>query len=350
MNHNIAFFDAKPYDKETFNLANSEFHFHIKYFHAHLTDESAVMSRGYDVVCAFVNDLITADIIGELVGYGVRLIALRCAGYSNVDLKAAYERIHILRVPAYSPYAIAEHTAALILTLNRKIHRAYNRTREANFALSGLMGFDLHGKTAGVVGTGNIGKNLVRILRGFGMNVLVYDILPDYSFAKDTNCRYTELDELFASSDIISLNCPLTRETGYMVNRDSISRMKDGVMVINTGRGKLIKTSDLIDALKTGKVGSAGLDVYEEESEYFFEDLSDRVLTDDILARLLTFNNVIITSHQGYFTREALEAIARTTILNISDFFEGKALPNEICYRCPAMKESCRKEIEGRCF
>lgn len=346
----IAFFDTKPYDRESFNQVNGIYNFEIKFFKVHLSAESVVMADGYDVVCAFVNDNITAEIIDKLMFYNIQLVALRSAGYNNVDLMTAFEKLHIVRVPAYSPYAIAEHTVALIQTLNRKIHRAYNRTREANFALHGLLGFDLHGKTAGVIGTDKIGRGLIKILRGFSMNVLAYDKYTDTDFEKETGCKYVSLDEIFTASDIISLNCPLTPETEYLVNETSIRKMKKGVMIINTGRGKLIRTSDLINGLKEGKIGSAGLDVYEEESEYFFEDLSGEVLTDDVLARLLTFNNVIITSHQGFFTREALTGIAETTLQNITDYFENKPLPNEICYQCPGGKENCRKEKEGRCF
>lgn len=334
MNATIAFFDAKSYDRDIFNEVNNDFGFNIKYFKFNITSENAVLAEGADVVCAFVNDIISEDILNKLHECGVRLIALRCAGYNNVDLKAADKKIRVARVPAYSPNAIAEHTVALMLSLNRKIHRAYWRTRDSNFSLVGLMGFDMHGKNAGVIGTGKIGKALIKILLGFGMDVLAYDPYPDKEFARETGCRYVELDELFAGSQVISLNCPLTRETEYMINKNSIDKMKEGVMIINTGRGKLIKTADLIDGLKSGKVGSAGLDVYEEEAEYFFEDLSNRVLTDDILARLLSFNNVIITSHQGFFTREAMHNIAETTMNNIKYFMERKKGFNEICYKC----------------
>ena len=330
----IAFFDTKPYDKESFNEINKSYGFDITFFRYHLTPENMILAQGFDVVVVFVNDIINDAVLKKLAEYGVRLIALRCSGYNNIDLKAALGKIRIVRVPAYSPNAIAEHTVALMLSLNRKIHRAYFRTRDANFALHGLLGFNMNGKTAGVIGTGRIGKALIRILRGFGMRVIAYDKFVDKDFARENQVEYVELDEIFRTSDIISLNCPLTKETEYLINRDSIAKMKKGVMIINTGRGKLIKTPDLIYALKSGKVGSAGLDVYEEESKFFFEDLSDRVLTDDVLARLLTFNNVIITSHQGFFTREALQNIAATTMQNISDFLENKPLVNEVCYKC----------------
>ncbi len=330
----VAFFDAKPYDIESFNELNKKYGFQIKYFKYHLNPDNIVVAQGFDVVVIFVNDTIDASMISRLKELGVRLIALRSSGFNNVDLRAAFGRIRVVRVPAYSPHAIAEHTVALMLSLNRKIHRAYFRTRDSNFALNGLLGFDMHGKTAGVIGTGKIGKALVRILAGFGMKILAYDKFPDMSFAGETGIKYADLYEVYKNSDVISLNCPLTSETEYMINSDSISVMKKGVMIINTGRGRLIKTSDLIDGLKSGHVGSAGLDVYEEESHFFFEDLSDRVLSDDVLARLLTFNNVIITSHQGFFTHEALYNIAATTLKNIDDFFSGRKLENEVCYDC----------------
>ncbi len=330
----IAFFDAKPYDIESFNELNLKFNFSIKFFKFHLTSDNIILAQGYDAIVIFVNDTINADMILKLKEYGVQLIALRSSGFNNIDLKAALGKIRVVRVPAYSPNAVAEHTVALMLTLNRKIHRAYFRTRDTNFSLHGLLGFDMNGKTAGIIGTGRIGKVLVKILSGFGMEVLVYDKFPDRQFELETYCKYVSLNEIFMKSDIISLNCPLNAETEFMVNANTIAAMKKGVMLINTGRGRLIKTSDLIEGLKSGKIGSAGLDVYEEESRYFFEDLSDRVLADDVLARLLTFNNVIITSDQGYFTREALHNIAGTTLQNLDDFFSGRKLENEVCFEC----------------
>jgi len=330
----IAFFDAKPYDIESFNELNLKFNFSIKFFKFHLTSDNIILAQGYDAIVIFVNDTINADMILKLKEYGVQLIALRSSGFNNIDLKAALGKIRVVRVPAYSPNAVAEHTVALMLTLNRKIHRAYFRTRDTNFSLHGLLGFDMNGKTAGIIGTGRIGKVLVKILSGFGMEVLVYDKFPDRQFELETYCKYVSLNEIFMKSDIISLNCPLNVETEFMINANTIAAMKKGVMLINTGRGRLIKTSDLIEGLKSGKIGSAGLDVYEEESRYFFEDLSDRVLADDVLARLLTFNNVIITSHQGYFTREALHNIAGTTLQNLDDFFSGRKLENEVCFEC----------------
>ena len=254
-----------------------------------------------------------------------------CAGFNNVDLKAAEEaELPVVRVPQYSPYAVAEHAVALMLSLNRKIHRAYWRTRDGNFSLHGLMGFDMNGKTAGIIGTGKIARILIRILKGFGMNILAYDLHPDQRFAEEAGITYTTLDDLYARSDIISLHCPLTPETEHLINTDSIGKMKDGVMIINTGRGKLINTEMLIDGLKSKKVGAAGLDVYEEEGEYFYEDKSDRIIDDDTLARLLSFNNVILTSHQGFFTKEALHNIAEVTLHNIRDFLESKPLINRV--------------------
>ncbi|MCW1734393.1 2-hydroxyacid dehydrogenase [Anaerorudis cellulosivorans] len=330
MKPKIAFFDTKSHDKASFLEKNQQYGFEIKFYKSHLSKDNAILAKGADVVCIFVNAEVDAEVIDILVENGVKLIALRCAGYNNVDLKAAKNRIKVVRVPAYSPHSIAEHTLALMLTLNRKIHRAYNRTREGNFSLEGLMGFEMKGKTAGIIGTGKIGKIVMQILKSMGMNILAYDLHPDTEFAEKNGIRYTTLDELYRDSDIISLHCPLTKETEYLINKDSIDKMKEGVMIINTGRGKLINTKDLIEALKDKKVGYAGLDVYEEESDYFYEDHSDVVIDDDILARLLTFNNVIVTSHQAFFTKEALAEIARTTLQNIQDFFDGKPLVNEV--------------------
>lgn len=330
MSVKVAFFDTKSYDESSFDKVNQKFGFDIKYFKGHLNINNVALTKGIDVACIFVNAVADAPVIDELVANGVKVIALRCAGYNNVDLNAARNRIKVVRVPAYSPYAVAEHTLALMLTLNRKTHRAYNRTREGNFALSGLMGFDMHGKTAGIIGTGKIAKILIKTLRSMGMEVLAYDLYPDMDFAAREGIKYVSLDELYSGSDIISLHCPLTKETEYIINDEAISKMKNGVMMINTGRGKLIDTQALIKGLKSKKIGSAGLDVYEEESEYFFEDRSNRVMDDDVLARLLSFNNVVVTSHQAFFTQEALENIAETTLKNIQDFIEGRELVNEV--------------------
>lgn len=345
---NIAFFDAKPYDMESFNNTNKNFNFNFKYFESHLTSNNAILSKGFNVVCIFVNDILTKEIIDILIENKIKLIALRCAGYNNIDLNAVYKKIHVVRVPAYSPYAVAEHALALMLSLNRKIHKAYYRTRDNNFNINGLLGFDMNNKTAGIIGTGKIGKVLIKILKGLGMKIFAYDAYPDYEKAKKMEFEYVDLDQLYKESDIISLHCPLTKETYHMINKDSIKKMKNGVMVINTGRGQLINTKDLIQSLKDNKIGSAGLDVYEEESEYFFEDFSTKVINDDVLARLLTFSNVLITSHQGFFTKEALHNIAETTLNNIKDYFSGKELVNEICYHCE--KPECIKKKTGRCF
>lgn len=328
--YTIAFFDTKPYDEASFNKVNENYDFEIKYFKGHLNKNNVILTQGADAVCIFVNDIAEADVIDAMAQNGVKLLALRCAGFNNVDLTATQGKMTVVRVPAYSPYAVAEHAVALMMALNRKTHRAYLRTRDGNFSLNGLMGFDMHGKTAGIIGTGKISKILIHILKGFGMNILAYDIYPDHNFARENQVVYTTLDELYHSSDIISLHCPLTDETKYMINDYTISKMKDGVMIINTGRGQLIHTNALIEGLKNKKIGAAGLDVYEEESEYFYEDKSDKIIDDDVLARLLSFNNVIVTSHQAFFTQEALSNIAHTTLQNIKDFIEGQPLENEV--------------------
>jgi len=328
--YRIAFFDTKSYDEESFNKINEKYNFEIKYFKGHLNRNNVILTKEADAVCIFVNDIADAEIIDTLAENGVKLIALRCAGFNNVDISAAQGKIAVVRVPAYSPYAVAEHAVALMMALNRKTHRAYLRTRDGNFALNGLMGFDMHGKTAGIIGTGKIAKILIHILKGFGMNILAYDLYPDYNFARENDVVYTTMDELYHNSDIISLHCPLTDQTKYLINDYSISKMKDGVMIINTGRGQLIHTNALIEGLKNKKIGAAGLDVYEEESEYFYEDKSDKIIDDDVLARLLSFNNVIVTSHQAFFTQEALANIASTTLQNMQDFIDGKPLENEV--------------------
>lgn len=326
----ITFYGTKPYDKESFDKVNADFNFDIHYHKGHLKADNVILAQGSDAACIFVNDTADAAIINALVDEGVGLLALRCAGFNNVDLRAAQGRLPVVRVPAYSPYAVAEHAVALMLSLNRKIHRAYWRTRDGNFSLHGLLGFDMYGKTAGIIGTGKIARILIHILKGFGMHILAYDPYPDEQYAKDAGIVYVPLDELYHCSDIISLHCPLTDTTRYMINENSINKMKENVMIINTGRGQLIHTNDLIEGLKEKKIGAAGLDVYEEEGEYFYEDKSDKIIDDDVLARLLSFNNVIVTSHQGFFTREALHNIARTTLQNIADFGEGKELVNEV--------------------
>jgi len=344
----IAFFDSKPYDIESFDKAVNDFGFKITYFKSHLTLETAPLTRGFQAVCVFVNDTVDKDVIEVLAQNDIRLIAVRAAGYNNIDLKTIFKRIHVVRVPAYSPYAVAEHAVSLMLALNRKVHRAYYRTRDNNFTLNGLLGFDMHGKTVGVIGTGKIGKVAIEILKGFGMKVLAYDAFPDKEYQKKAGFEYVDLDTLYRESDIISLHCPLTKETFRLINETTIAKLKSGIMIINTGRGMLIDSKALIEGLKTGKVGFAGLDVYEEESDYFFEDFSNKVITDDVLARLLSFNNVVITSHQGFFTQEALRNIAATTLENIRQFFTEQKLPNEICYQCST--DSCPRKTTGKCF
>ncbi|MFV0545720.1 MAG: 2-hydroxyacid dehydrogenase [Bacteroides sp.] len=331
MKYTIAFFGTKPYDETSFTEKNKEYGFDLRFYNEPLNKNNLILTQEADAVCIFVNDYADADIIRALVANGVKILALRCAGFNNVDLEAATrEGLTVVRVPAYSPYAVAEYTVALMLTLNRKIQRASWRTREGNFSLHGLMGFDMHGKTVGIIGTGKIARILIRILKGFGMNILAYDPYPDHNFAREEKIVYVSLDELYHSSDIISLHCPLTESTKYIINDYSISKMKDGVMIINTGRGQLIHTNALIEGLKKKKIGSAGLDVYEEEGDYFYEDISDRIIDDDVLARLLSFNNVIVTSHQAFFTKEALSNIASTTLQNIKDFTLQKPLVNEV--------------------
>lgn len=326
----IAFFDAKSYDIESFNAVNKDYNFDIRYYQERLSISTVPLAKGADVVCIFVNAECDAQVIDELINNGVKLIALRCAGFNNVDLKAAEGRIRVTRVPAYSPHAVAEYAVSLMLSLNRKIYRAVNRTRDGNFTLNGLLGFDMYGKTAGVIGMGRIAKELIKILHGFGMNVMAYDLYPDHEFAKQYDVKVVSLDELYANSDIISLHCPLTPDTKFLINKDSIAKMKKGVMIINTGRGKLINTEDLIEGLRSKQVGSAGLDVYEEEREYFYEDKSDKMIDDDVLARLLMVPNVVLTSHQAFFTAEALHNIAVSTLESVKEFAEGKDLTCEV--------------------
>ncbi len=335
----IAFFGTKKYDQETFCTVNDyldadgnkRFGFELKYYKAHPTMDNVLLVQGATAVCVFVNDPLTADIIAEMGRLGVKLIALRCAGFNNVDLAAARQAgIRVVRVPAYSPHAIAEFTLGLILSANRHIPRAVTRTRDGNFSLQGLMGFDLFGKTIGIIGTGKIAKVLIELLQGFGMRILGYDPYPDDAFAGKYGLEYVDFDTLLRKADIISLHCPLTPENHYMINTEAISKMKQGVMIVNTGRGGLIDTEALIQGLKNRHIGCAALDVYEEEGGYFYEDISDNIIEDDTLARLLSFNNVLLTSHQAFFTREALTNIATTTLQNVKDFVEGKELVNEV--------------------
>jgi len=348
MAHSIAFFDSKPYDREFFDKANSRGLFEIRYFPVRLGPDTVALAQGAEAVCAFVNDNLSAPVLDALLAQGVKLIALRCAGFNNVDLKSVYGRLHVVRVPAYSPHAVAEHAVSLLMALNRKTHKAYNRTRDGNFTLNGLLGFDLSGKTAGIVGTGKIGRITAEILKGFGMEVLASDPYGDAAWADKAGVRYTDLDGIYAASHVISLHCPLTPESRHMIGAESISRMRDGVILINTGRGALVDAKALIEGLKTGKIGGAGLDVYEEEDKYFFEDFSQSLITDDVLARLLSFPNVLVTAHQAFFTREAMEAIASTTLENARLFLDNGELPNEICYQCS--KGTCARKTTGKCF
>lgn len=341
-----AFYDAKAYDMPSFikfgNLKGIEF----KFLETKLSADTVELARGCDAVCVFVNDTVSKEVIDRLYDIGVKIIALRCAGYNNVDVEQAYGKIHVVHVPAYSPYAVAEHAMALLLTSIRRIHKAYNRTRDFNFSLNGLTGFDLHGKTIGVIGTGKIGRILIDICKGFGMNVIAYDLYP----AKDSGITYVPLDELYERSDIISLHCPLTDDTRHMIDEKAISKMKKGVVIVNTSRGALINGEALVDGLMERKVGAACLDVYEEEADIFFEDRSGHILNDDVLSRLISMPNVIVTSHQAFLTEEALENIAETTVNNIISFFENDGrCDNELCYRCGKI-EQCKKQRNQKCF
>ena len=342
----VAFFDTKEYDRASFEKAAGQGDISIKYLETKLTEDTAELAKGCDVVCVFVNDNVNAAVIDKLYEYGIRMIALRCAGYNNVDLEHAYGKIHVVHVPAYSPYAVAEHAAALLLTSIRRIHKAYNRTRDFNFSLNGLAGFDLHGKTVGIVGTGKIGRIFIDICRGFGMNVIAYDRFP----AADSGIEYVTLDELFEKSDIISLHCPLTEDTKHMIDGKAIDRMKKGVVIINTSRGALIDAEALLDGIKARKVGAACLDVYEEEADIFFEDRSGHILNDELLSRLISMPNVIVTSHQAFLTVEALNNIAEATLANIRSFYDNDGIcENELCYRCGNV-EQCKKARKERCF
>lgn len=323
----VAMFDTKPYDKIWFDRLNDD-RYEIHYFEGKLTTDTVSLTKGYDVVCAFVNDDIDKEVVEQMCENGVKLLAMRCAGYSNVDIKAASGKLKIARVPAYSPYAVAEFAMGLLLTLNRKLHKAYNRTREYNFNINGLTGMDLYGKTVGVIGTGKIGQVFVNICRGFGMRVLAYDIFPNNSLGYE----YVDLDTLFRDSDVISLHCPLTEQTNHIIDEDAISKMKEHCYIINTSRGGLIDSRALLDALRERRIGGAGLDVYEEEAEFFFEDHSEKGITDATLALLSAMPNVIITSHQAFLTEEALSNIAKVTFENMDAFFAGSSLFNEVQY------------------
>lgn len=323
----LAFFDTKPYDKPSFDKFSAGYGIEIKYFETKLNADTAELAHGFDGVCVFVNDTVDAAVIDRLCELDVKVIALRCAGFNNVDIRHARGRISVVRVPAYSPYAVAEHAMALILTSIRRIHKAYIRSRDFNFSLTGLTGFDLHGKTVGVIGTGKIGRVFIDICRGFGMKVLAYDKFP----SSDPDVRYVEIDELLSCSDIISLHCPLNEETYHLIDGNALEKCKKGVVLINTSRGALVDAQALLAGIKSRKIGAACLDVYEEESDLFFEDNSGHILEDDTLARLISMPNVIVTSHQAFLTEDALENIAETTVKNIVGFFENGECPNEVC-------------------
>ncbi len=323
----VAFYDTKPYDKIWFEPMMNEYGYEVKFFDNKLNEDTAVLSKGYDAVCIFVNDSATKDVINTLYENGVKIIALRCAGYNNVDFSAAKDKITVVRVPAYSPSAVAEFAAALLLTVNRKTHKAYIRTKDSNFNINGLLGFDLSGKVAGIIGTGKIGQMFIDICKGFKMKVIAYDPYPN----KNLDIEYVSLDELFEKANIISLHCPLTKETYHIINEKVIKKMQDNVLIVNTSRGSLIDTTALIEGLKSKKIGGAGLDVYEEESDIFFEDKSNEIIEDDELARLLAFPNVVMSSHQGFFTREAMQQIAMVTLENLANF-EQKTIKNEVVF------------------
>ena len=342
----VAFYDTKEYDKAAFEPYGAQKDIRFRFLETKLNADTVALAEGCDAVCVFVNDQVDAAVIDRLHRYGVRLIALRSAGYNNVDVRAAYGKLHVVHVPAYSPYAVAEHAMALLLTSVRRIHKAYNRTREFNFSLNGLTGFDFHGKTVGVIGTGKIGRIFIDICRGFGMRVLAYDKYP----SQDGGIEYAPLERLFEESDILSLHCPLTEETTHLIDANAIQKMKKGVVIVNTSRGGLIDAEALLEGIKARKIGAACLDVYEEEADIFFEDRSGHILNDDLLSRLISMPNVIVTSHQAFLTREALGNIAETTVNNIRSCFDRDGLcDNELCYRCGSI-EQCKKDRKERCF
>jgi D-lactate dehydrogenase len=326
----IAVCSAHPYDRQFLQEANATFGHELSFFDARLNEETRQMVAGFPAICAFVNDTLNEAVLQALAQQGTQLIALRCAGFNNVDLAAAARHgIRIVRVPAYSPHSIAEHTLALILTLNRKTHRAYNRVRDGNFSLDGLLGFELRGRTIGIIGTGRIGLATAEILRGFGCRLLAHDPYPNPECLA-LGARYVTLDELYRESDLISLHCPLNQESFHLINAAAIGKMKRGVTIINTSRGAVIDTPAVIAALKSGRIGGLGLDVYEQEGDLFFQDLSCQVIQDDMFERLLSFPNVLITGHQGFFTAEALASIARTTLNNVRVFEQSGLCPNEV--------------------
>jgi D-lactate dehydrogenase len=322
----VAFFDTKPYDTPSFEKFGKENDICFKFYETKLNEDTAELAKGCEAACVFVNDTVNAAVIDKLCALGVKILALRCAGYNNVDIKYAKGKLRVVSVPAYSPYAVAEHAMALLLTSIRRVHKAYIRTRDHNFSLNGLTGFDLHGKTVGVVGTGKIGRIFINICRGFGMNVIAYDKFP----AKDSDIEYVELDELFSRSDIISFHCPLTEETYHLIDDKSVEKLKKGVVIVNTSRGALIDAEALLEGIKARKIGAACLDVYEEEADVFFQDFSGHIIADDTLARLISMPNVIVTSHQAFLTEEALSNIAETTVSNIVACHKGEECANEL--------------------
>ena len=342
----FAFFDTKPYDKQSFEAIAQNSGIRFKYFETKLNEDTVDLAHGCDGVCVFVNDTVNAAVIDRLCEMGVGIVALRCAGFNNVDTKHAFGKLHILRVPAYSPYAVAEHAMAMLLTSIRRIHKAYIRTRDFNFSLGGLTGFDLHGKTVGVIGTGRIGRVFIDICRGFGMRVLAYDKFPAEGLDNGDTVKYVSLDTLLSESDVISLHCPLTEDTYHVIDASAIEKCKKGVVIINTSRGALVDAEALLNAIKERKVGAACLDVYEEESDFFFEDYSGHIMDDDVLARLISMPNVIVSSHQAFLTEEALLNIAETTVNNIIDIATRGECPNELCYR-GGNAEDCKT---GKCF
>ena len=342
----VAFFDTKPYDIPGFNRYAEEAGISIKYFETKLNEDTVSLAAGFDCVCIFVNDTVNAAVAEKLWEFGVKMIALRCAGFNNVDTRACYGRMHVYRVPAYSPYAVAEHAMAMLLTIIRRTHKAYIRTRDFNFSLAGLVGFDLHGKTVGIIGTGKIGRVFADICKGFGMDILAYDKYP----AQDSGLHYAPLHEILEKCDIISLHCPLTDDTYHLIDESAIERMKKGAVIINTSRGALIDTEALINGIKDKKIGAACLDVYEEEGDLFYEDFSGHIVRDDKLVRLIAMPNVIVTSHQAFLTEEALDNIACTTVDNISRFFQGDGNPaTEVCYHC-GRQSGCSKDRTSKCF
>lgn len=325
----IAFFDTKDYDKTLFDKYNKKYQYDITYFESKLNAETVPLAKGFDVVCIFVNDNANKETLDKLNEYGVKVIALRCAGFNNVDLDNL-GNIKVVRVPQYSPYAVAEHATALLLNINRKIYKSYQRVKKYNFSLDGLLGFDLHGKTVGVIGTGKIGKVFIQIMKGFGTNIIAYDLFKDEKCSEELGFEYVSFDELCKNSDIISLHCPLTPETKYIINKNSLSNMKDGVIIVNCSRGDLIHTDDLIDFLSSGKIGGVGLDVYENESDFFLKDMSNDYKRDKNLSLLISMPNVLITSHQAFFTSEALNKIASDTCQNITDILDTGNCINEV--------------------